>query len=385
MENVSYKCPRCGNTDPNSIGYLKGVPYCRLCLPFTGKSVNRMVTELKKDRGYKYYINYEISEEQEEISNKVLDNFTHGINTLIDAVCGAGKTEIVLKVISYALKNNMTVGFAIPRRDVVIEIYNRLSEIFKDNDVIAVYGGHNDILEGDIIVLTTHQLYRYEKYFDLLIFDEIDAFPYKGSTLLEYFFKQSVSKNYVLMSATASDELKAEYSKDGYEVLSLNKRFHGHKLPVPIIWVRHNSTCLYTIVKKVKEFERDHKPVFIFCPTISLCEELYDKLRFFFKDGECVHSQKEDREQIISDFKNGKYWYLVTTQVLERGVTVEDLQIIVAYADHEIYDTETLIQISGRVGRKANAPDGEVIFIGEEKSKCMLDCVKRIEEKNTWV
>jgi len=50
------------------------------------------------------------------------------------------------------------------------------------------FGDHHDALTGNIIVLTTHQLFRYEDYFDLLIFDEIDAFPYVGDLVLESFF-----------------------------------------------------------------------------------------------------------------------------------------------------------------------------------------------------
>ena len=32
-------------------------------------------------------------------------------------------------------------------------------------------------------------------------------------------------------------------------------------------------------------------------------------------------------------------------------------------ADHKIYDSFSLIQIAGRVGRKIDAPEGEVIFL----------------------
>ena len=73
------------------------------------------------------------------------------------------------------LKKGLQVGFAIPRRDVVIELSQRLADAFKNYNVICVYGGHTANLEGDIICLTTHQLYRYEKYFDLLIL----AYPSK--------------------------------------------------------------------------------------------------------------------------------------------------------------------------------------------------------------
>ncbi len=383
MASSDYVCPRCGNRDPNSIGYLNGQPYCRLCLPFKGDSVTRKNSSRQKP--YEYFLPYALQEEQQEVSDAVVENFKNGVNTLIDAVCGAGKTEIILEVISYALKHNMTVGFAIPRRDVVIEIADRLTSIFKKNTVVSVYGGHNEVLEGDIIVLTNHQLYRYPKYFDLLIMDEIDAFPYKGNQLLSYFFEDSVCGNYVLMSATPSDELIEHFSKPGYEVLSLNKRFHGHKLPVPAIKVSQNPFMTLRIIRLLQKYIKEGKQVFVFCPTIDLCEQLYKRVSLIVKGGNFVHSKKPDREKIISDFKFKKYSYLMTTQVLERGVTVENLQIIVAYASHSIYDESTLVQIAGRAGRKAKFPDGDVIFIGDEKTETMVNAVKRIEAKNACV
>ena len=75
-------------------------------------------------------INYTLSPEQDNISMKVLENYKNKINTLIYAVCGAGKTELVFRVIEYALSLSQHVGFAIPRRDVVIELRNRLASSF---------------------------------------------------------------------------------------------------------------------------------------------------------------------------------------------------------------------------------------------------------------
>jgi competence protein ComFA len=40
--------------------------------------------------------------------------------------------------------------------------------------------------------LTTHQIYRYVAYFDLLVIDEYDAFPFKGDPVLEAFAQRSL-------------------------------------------------------------------------------------------------------------------------------------------------------------------------------------------------
>ena len=74
--------------------------------------------------------------------------------------------------------------------------------------------------------------------------------------------------------------------------------------------------------------------------------------------------------------------YLVTTAVLERGVTLENLQVIIYQADHEIFNQYSLTQISGRVGRKASYPDGEVIFLCDKKTKEIKKSIFSINEAN---
>ena len=72
----------------------------------------------------------------------------------------------------------------------------------------------------------------------------------------------------------------------------------------------------------------------------------------------------------------------MTTAVLERGITMKDLQVIVFRADSDIYDDHALVQIAGRVGRKKDAPKGEVIFIGKNKTKHMERAISDIIAAN---
>ena len=156
-----FVCPICGNKDPSAIGYRNGKPYCRACISF------KRGEEIKKEAFPKQaniFLDYELSPEQKNLSDRLVLNYQRGKDSLVHAVCGSGKTEISLAVISYAIKCGEKVAFAVPRKDVVIELHNRLKQIFRYNSVIALYGGHHDRVNGDIIVLTTHQLYRYENF-----------------------------------------------------------------------------------------------------------------------------------------------------------------------------------------------------------------------------
>ncbi len=380
MENKeNFKCPKCGNSDDRFNGIKNGKPYCRKCISFSGESANKR--NIKKG-AITFSLKYKLSKDQQEISKKIVENYKNGTNTLINAVCGSGKTELVYGVIAHALSTGKQVGFTVPRRDVAQELYLRIKEVFSSNKVILVCGDHHKELEGDVVVLTTHQLYRYEKYFGLLIMDEIDAFPYKGNDVLEAMFQRAVEGNYVMMSATPSDEVLQHFSRQNHDILYLNKRYHGHKLPEPKYIQKFGINTWFELLKILKRFIDEGKPVFIFVPTIQICEYLCEKLLKKIPDGNFVHSKCRDREQRIKDFRNGKYKYLVTTAVLERGVTVKNLQVIVYEADHEIYDECTLVQIAGRVGRKYDAPEGEVIFLGFKKTRAIVGAIEQIKTKN---
>ena len=148
------------------------------------------------------------------MSSKVCEALENKKNILIYAVCGAGKTEILYESMAHFLSKGLQVGFCIPRKDVVIELEPRIREVFPNVEITSVYGGHNDKLTGDIILLTTHQLFRYVNYFDLLIIDETDAFPFSNNEVLKNIFTNSIRGNYIMMSATPLEWMKKKIKEE---------------------------------------------------------------------------------------------------------------------------------------------------------------------------
>ncbi len=280
------------------------------------------------------------------------------------------------------LKERKHVGFATPRKDVVIDLLPRVEEAFPEADVISVYGEHTSVLNGDIILLTTHQLYRYPQYFDLLILDEIDAFPYKDNPLLNHFFYQSVKGNYVLLSATPSEADINNINKDRGEVISLYERYHHSPLPLPVFLKKNYYAEIFFVVSKIKSYQKENKPVFLFVPTIEEGKKLFQILSLFAPGGAFVSSKEEGRRLDIEKFKKGELDYLVTTSILERGVTVKNLQVIVFQADNDIYSKQTLIQIAGRAGRKINATKGDVLFLGQSETSAIHEAIYEIARYN---
>lgn len=376
-----FICSLCGNDDLQKTGVKNGVIYCRMCLSFQG-----VKAEVIKHKPLLVPINldYDLTDEQKRIGEEINSNYLNNINSLVYAVCGAGKTELVFLAIQSALSNGHQIGFTVPRKEVVIEISIRIKEAFPQAKVISVFGEHNDVLTGNIIVLTTHQLFRYPNYFDLLIFDEIDAFPYKGDFVLESMFKKSVRGVYVLLSATPSKKLLNDFKSNG-AILTLFTRFHNNKIPVPLVKRGYFFFNFIILVRYLSKFIKKGKPVLVFVPTIDQANFIYCFLSIEFKKGNLVHSRILNNSEIINDFKKGRYQYLVTTTVLERGVTIKGLQVIIYGADHNIYDSASLIQISGRVGRKKDESDGQVIFIVSKNNEEIKESIRDIEAKNEYL
>jgi len=373
------KCPRCNN-EINDYFYLgsKGY-YCRKCISFK----RRLITDSLKNNVYEItsgseelFLNYELSEKQKIISEKCA-YYVENNDVLLHCVCGAGKTEIVLESIAQALKKHKNVCYAISRRQVVLEIGERLSEIFSKAKVVSVCGGHTSDIYGDIIVCTTHQLYRYERMFDLMILDECDAFPYKGNEVLQNIVKNSV-RGHIIYSTATIDEYLTLKLDDGLIQLKLDKRYHGYDLPVPKIIL---GPKFYLLIKLFKFVKNNNNPVLVFVPSKLICENYY-KIFSRIINCEMITSLSMNKENIIKRFRDKEVNLIFATTILERGVTFEGVDVVVMYAESAIYDLASLIQMSGRVGRKISKPNGDVLFLQNSYSLKSIDCIKEIKRAN---
>src|SRR5699024_59807 len=148
---------------------------------------------------------------QNEASKAVEEAVLEEREQLIWAVTGAGKTEILFKGINRALSQGKRVCISTPRSDVVRELLPRIQEAFANIPVQALYGNSRD-REGtaQLMITTTHQLIRFREAFDLLIIDEIDAFPYHHDKSLQFATNRAVKKvsSKIYLTATPRKNLK---------------------------------------------------------------------------------------------------------------------------------------------------------------------------------
>lgn len=327
---------------------------------------------------YNYKLSFTLNEYQQQGSEALVSNYLNNKNIILDAVCGAGKTEMLLEVIKIALNKGKKVGFACPRRILTIELYERVVDYFACDDFGLVVGGIKENMNADLIFLTTHQLVNYENYFDLLIIDEIDAYPFCDNNELEQAALHA-SKQFIFLSATVPLKYKKLVKLNKLVYINNFKRHHLKKMPSVELLKCHDKLMFVSLIKQIKKLS--NLPLIIFVPTIKTGKSLNMFLRLLFIKCRFV-SSKNIKESILHSFKKQEFNILISTTVLERGITLKNLQAIVYKADHFVFNRDTLIQICGRVGRDHLITDGKIVFLYHKITQSIKVCCKRISEYN---
>ncbi|MCH4824772.1 DEAD/DEAH box helicase [Planococcus halocryophilus] len=325
---------------------------------------------------------------QQRASHEVQKSISQKNDHLIYAVCGAGKTELLFPPIFEALKIGLRICLAAPRTDVVLELTPRLRAAFPNTIIHSLYGNAPEELGfAQLVVTTTHQLYRFENAFDVMIVDEADAFPYSYDIALKRAVVKAKKKEapIVYVSATPSTELLKQVA----HVSKLFKRFHGYPLPIPkfqSLWRYDKTFAKGQLPKKltvwVDEKIDKKEPFLLFFPTIELIEQAIDIFKRKYPALEAVYSQDADRKEKVMKLRQKEIPGLITSTILERGITIPNVQVAVIGADEAIFDAAALIQISGRVGRSSEYPDGEIIFFHNGITRQMDKAKKMIISYN---
>ena len=377
------QCPRCKNEDPS--WFYKGSKgwYCRRCIAFKRILVCEQIQgtgDQEEPREFGLHLDYPLTEKQKEISDQ-LCVLSQKSDVLVNAVCGAGKTEIVMEVLRQTLMRGKKAAVAVARRQVVLELAQRFAKAYPEITVIPVCQGYTEKTEADLIVCTTHQLYRYPHRFDLLVLDEPDAFPYKGDPVLHGIASTSCKGHIIYTTATPDQELMKRVKEKSLVELSLNRRPHGKDLPVPVVKIGVGGMNLLRLYGWMRKKQEQDKQALIFVPTIRQAELMYRVFSVVFCCG-LISSRSTDKDQTVEKLRNRELMFCFATTILERGITISGVDVCVFDADHGVFDEASLIQMVGRVGRSFACPEGEGLFLCRGRSRTVEQCVKRLVSAN---
>ena len=124
--------------------------------------------------------------------------------------------------------------------------------------------------------------------------------------------------------------------------------------------------------------------VLIFCPNIPLLEKMAKCIQREFSEVQLttVFSQDQERLVKVERMRAGKYQVLLTTTILERGVTFEKVSVIVLQASHRVFKKSALVQIAGRADRKGEFARAKVIFVTSEVTTAIKAAISEIKGNN---
>lgn len=393
-------CSRCLNEKSFGQYVYRGerLTYCRECLDFKQINQHSLLYRSKRKatithNAHVLNADFQLSTLQQEGSNfsqEILNKGYIGINW---AVCGAGKTEMMFESISCALKEGKRVCWAIPRADVVVELVPRLRQAFPNALVVGLHGGSDEKDKyGDIVITTTHQLIRFYQAFEFLIIDEVDAFPYTFDAMLPRLANKACVPGCatIYLSATPSKQDQRRIKKGDLKCCLIPARYHLYPLDIPKFkWCGHFEQKiarqrLPLSVKKwmLQKIEMKRRAL-LFVPTIEAGHQLARALKKRLKiEVEFVYSGDSNRLDKVRRFKEGDGQFLITTMILERGVTIADIDVAILGAEHEVFEESALVQISGRVGRSPKFPHGEIVFFHYGVTQAMNDAREQIKMMN---
>lgn len=396
---VNGRCMRCGNEDGHFLGEYpcyrckSNCHYCRKCIEmgrisscsklyiWVGDPIKWMPSHCRWSG--------RLSQQQEEASRKMIDALQNKLDLLIWAVAGAGKTEMIFGGIEWALEHGKRIAVACPRTDVILELEPRLKAAFPETSIATLYGASEEKhICAQLILSTTHQLFRFKNAFDLLVIDEVDAFPYSMDAELQLAAKEAakLDATTVYLTATPTREWQNEFFSDKRNGVHIPARFHRYPNPVPAMkWIgdwkkiisnNQVPTPLHEWLAKQKN------PFLLFFPHIDLMNQALPLIQQITPNVLSVHAEDPERKEKVQLLRNGRVQGLLTTTILERGITIKAVDVVVVGAEDKTFTEAALVQIAGRVGRSPEKPNGEVLFLHHGKTEEMIRAIKQIVTNN---
>lgn len=325
-----------------------------------------------KEKIHTLKMEYSLTDLQMKGSDFLFDCYLQNESGFLQAVCGAGKTEMTYHTILEALNKQAKVCFVIPRVEVLKEVSQRFKLAFPKTNISVIYEGNKHYEESEFLLSTPQQLIYFYHEFDLIILDEVDAFPYSGNAFLERLVKKAIKSAGIILYMSATISKDFEETLKSLRTYLIPSRFHKLPMVLPeFARIRNKASAFKKIIPYLNENKRSNKPTLIFIPTIATGTKLYEQLKL--KGYKCgfLSSKTSYKHEIIKQFRNGDINFLITTTILERGVTFSNIDVFVMYSDHRVFNMQTLIQIAGRIGRDITYPNGLLIFFSEYLTKPM--------------
>lgn len=338
------------------------------------------------------------------IQEQAIPAILEGKDLIGSAQTGTGKTAafllpVIQNIIASREANKTRALVIVPTRELAQQIDQHMEgfSYFTPVSSIAVYGGGDGTVfaqekkalsEGTEIVICTpgrmmaHLHNNYVKFDSLkyLILDEADRMLDMGfhediMKIIKYLPKQ---RQNLMFAATMPNDIRKLARSVLHQPVELNIAISkpAEKI-LQVAYVVYETQKLPLVTHLLKG--RDLKSVIVFCSTKLAAKQLGRQLKREGLKAQDIHSDltQKERGEIMLDFRNRKLNILVATDLLSRGIDVDNIELIINYdVPHEGED------YIHRIGRTARAEsDGVAITLISQEEQFKFGRIEKLLEK----
>ncbi|MBN2668930.1 MAG: DEAD/DEAH box helicase [Bacteroidales bacterium] len=326
------------------------------------------------------------------IQEQAIPAILEGRDLIASAQTGTGKTAafllpIVEKITQQDSSNRIKALVIVPTRELAVQIQQNMEGMsyFTSVGSVAVYGGGDgnsysaekqalkagvDVVIGTPGRLIAHSNMSYVDWsgLEFLVLDEADRMLDMGfyDDIMRIIKNLPKKRQSLLFSATMPDKMRQLARSLLHQPVEINiavsRPADKIKQHAFVVYDTQKQTLIEHLLK-----EKNFKSVIVFCSTKSSVKELSKHLKKTSLKVQEIHSDLEQaqREDILNQFKSRTIQILVATDILSRGIDVEDIDLVVNYDVPP--DGEDYIH---RIGRTARAEsDGLAYTLINEKDQ----------------
>ncbi|MBR6715011.1 MAG: DEAD/DEAH box helicase [Prevotella sp.] len=345
-------------------------------------------------------------EECTPIQEKCIPEILQGNDVLGIAQTGTGKTAAYLLPILSLLdkggfpKNAVNCIIMAPTRELAQQIDQAMQGFgyFLDGiGSVAIYGGNDGNrydqelkslrLGADIIIATPGRLISHLNMGNLdtskisfFILDEADRMLDMGFSddIMKIAKKLPVNRQTIMFSATMPkkiEDLAKTLLHNPVEVkIAVSKPAEKIQQSAYICYEPQKLKIIHMMFKS-----NDLKRVIIFSGKINKVKDINRELRKMHINSGEMHSDlsQAERDEMMFRFKSGQIDVLVATDILSRGIDIDDISMVINY--DVPHDAEDYVH---RIGRTARAErDGRAVTLVSDKDIRYFKLIERFLER----
>ena len=308
------------------------------------------------------------------------------------AQTGTGKTlgymMPLLDELKYSKQSNPRILILVPTRELVIQVKEEIENFSKylSLKTIGIYGGVNikrqsiELNGGcDIVVATPGRLYDLilnqsliVKGLKKLVIDEVDVildlgFRRQITNILDLLPKR---RQNIMFSATMTNHVDSLIDDFFISPVKISIAVSGTPLDniVQQYYKVENFFTKINLLTHLINNKEEFKKVLVFVSNKKMADKLFELIEPKFGHETCIiHSNKSQNYRIrsIEDFDSGKNRILVSTDVMSRGLDLNEISHVVNFDTPEF--PENYMHRIGRTGRAEK--EGKAILFSTEKEQ----------------